>query len=171
MFFHFSEDGGITRFVPHVPRTNLSAAAAVWALDEAHSPLYWFPRDCPRVAVWPRNDREAEAFGSAFATNSRRVHVTERAWEQRMKSCHLYRYTFDPAPFAPWPDADGQYIATEPVTPVAVEDVGNLFEAHRAAHIDLRLVDDLTEWRALALQGPWDFSIVRYHNAQHLPAE
>ena len=55
MLFHFSEDPDIARFLPHVPRTNSSHAPAVWAIDEEHSPLYWFPRDCPRVTAWPRN--------------------------------------------------------------------------------------------------------------------
>ena len=50
--YHFSEDPSIERFVPHVPVTNLQHAPAVWAIDAEHSPLYWFPRDCPRAAVW-----------------------------------------------------------------------------------------------------------------------
>ena len=49
---HFSEDPSITRFTPHVPATNPGQAPAVWAIDAAHAPVYWFPRDCPRGAVW-----------------------------------------------------------------------------------------------------------------------
>ncbi len=40
---HFSEDPSITRFVPHVPRTNPDHAPAVWAIDADHAPVYWFP--------------------------------------------------------------------------------------------------------------------------------
>ncbi|MEP7112276.1 MAG: DUF6886 family protein [Ilumatobacteraceae bacterium] len=62
LLYHFSEDPHIERFVPHVPRTNPSHAPAVWAIDSQHAPLYWFPRDCPRVAVWPRRPQEHADF-------------------------------------------------------------------------------------------------------------
>jgi hypothetical protein len=38
---HFSEDPSIERFIPHVPRTNPTHRAAVWAIDVDHAPLYW----------------------------------------------------------------------------------------------------------------------------------
>lgn len=171
MLFHFSEDSSIAVFLPHVPRSNPLVGPAVWAIDLEHSPLYWFPRECPRVTAWPRNDEEAEAFRAAFETTSHRVHVMEAAWAERMQSCRLFRYSFDPALFEPWPDAEGQYIAKTAVTPTSVEEVGNLFEAHEQAKIDLRLVTTLTTWKARAQQGPWSFSIVRFHNAQIPPAE
>ena len=62
VLFHYSEDPGIVRFEPHVPRTNPDVPAAVWAIDEARAPLYWFPRDCPRVTVW----------ANAYAEDSKR---------------------------------------------------------------------------------------------------
>ena len=46
--YHFSEDPSIERSAPHVPSSNPTQAPAVWAIDEDHAPLYWFPRDCPR---------------------------------------------------------------------------------------------------------------------------
>lgn len=49
VLYHFSVDPGITKLVPHVPRTNPEHRRAVWAIDAEHAPLYWFPRDC-RVA-------------------------------------------------------------------------------------------------------------------------
>ena len=70
MLYHFSEDPAIERFVPHVPPTNPTEAPAVWAIDAEHAPLYWFPRDCPRVTAWPRDDRERMAFRSAFITTA-----------------------------------------------------------------------------------------------------
>jgi hypothetical protein len=57
--YHFSTNPDIKRFVPHVPRTNPTHRAAVWAIDADHAPLYWFPRDCPRVSVWPRGHVES----------------------------------------------------------------------------------------------------------------
>jgi Family of unknown function (DUF6886) len=42
--WHFSEDPSLGRFVPRDGK--------VWAIDEPHSWLYWFPRDCPRACFW-----------------------------------------------------------------------------------------------------------------------
>ena len=52
VLFHFSEDPTLQRFVPHVPRTNPAHEPAVWAIDDDHAPLYWFPRACPRITAW-----------------------------------------------------------------------------------------------------------------------
>ncbi len=166
MLFHFSEDPSIAVFLPHVPRSNPSVGAAVWAIDVEHSPSYWLPRECPRVAVWGRDERERAALRETFGTASYRFHVIESAWMDRMRSCRLYRYTFDPEPFAPWPEAEGQHTAHSPVRPTSVEPVRNLIEQHEAAGIDLRTVDDLAPWKDLATRGPWTYSIIRYHNAK-----
>src|SRR5580765_5788177 len=42
--WHFSEDPGLSRFEPRDGK--------IWAIDEAHRWLYWFPRDCPRATYW-----------------------------------------------------------------------------------------------------------------------
>lgn len=49
---HFSEDPGITRFVPHVAATAQQPEAYVWAVNAARAPDYWFPRQCPRAMAW-----------------------------------------------------------------------------------------------------------------------
>ncbi|MEQ1873576.1 MAG: DUF6886 family protein [Ilumatobacteraceae bacterium] len=166
VLFHFSEDPNISRFVPHVPRTNPEHAPAVWAIDEGHSPLYWFPRDCPRVTAWPRNDDEAAAFRVAFDTNASRVHAIETGWLDRMTSTVIYRYELDASVFAPWNDASGQWICEHEVEPLSVHPIGDLIELHRSAGIELRVVDSLWPLRDLAHRGPWDFSTVRMGNAR-----
>ena len=163
---HFSEDPAIARFVPHVPRTNPSHAPAVWAIDEAHSPLYWFPRDCPRVTVWPRNTSEAAAFKQAFDTDAFRVHAIERGWLDRMSTTTVYRYELDAADFTPWNDASGQWICDHEVAPLSVAPIGDLLGLHRDTGIELRVVDSLWPLRDLAHRGPWDFSTVRMGNAR-----
>ena len=164
--FHFSEDPTITRFVPHVPRTNPTHSPAVWAIDEAHSPLYWFPRNCPRVTAWPRTETEAAAFREAFATEAPRVHAIESGWLDRLTTTTLYRYEFDASDFAPWNDASGQWICVHAVAPLSVEPIGDLLALHRNAGIELRIVDSLWPLRDLAHRGPWDFSTVRMGNAR-----
>ena len=164
--FHFSEDPAITRFVPHVPATNPDQRPAVWAIDAEHAPLYWFPRDCPRVTAWPRDEAERPAFEAAFATSARRVHAAESAWLARIRAVALYRYELPGRDFGPWPDASGQWIADHAVAPLAVEPVGDLLAAHADAGIELRLVPSLWPLHDLAVSDRWDFSIVRMRNAQ-----
>ena len=109
--FHFSEDDSITEFVPHIPPTNPTQRAAVWAIDEEHSPLYWFPRQCPRVSVWARNPAEQETLSRLFETE---VSPAERDRDRLAASDEravLYRYVFDGASFEPWYEADGQFVA------------------------------------------------------------
>lgn len=110
---HFSEDPSIARFEPHIPKTNLSQPPAVWAIDPEHSPLYWFPRNCPRVTAWPRNLDERAEFRRRLATNAPRVHAIETTWLDRVRTTQLYRYDFDASDFAPWPEASGQWISRE----------------------------------------------------------
>jgi hypothetical protein len=167
--FHFSEDPTIERFVPHVPATNPEHTPAVWAIDADHAPLYWFPRDCPRVTAWPRTTAERAAFEAAFATTALRVHAVEAGWLARLRAVELFRYSLPADDFAPWPAAGGQWIAEVEVTPLAVEPVGDILDLHAAAGVELRLVPSLWPLHDLAVSDRWDFSIVRMRNAQPRP--
>ena len=164
--YHFSEEPGIARFEPHVPRTNPDHPPAVWAIDDWHAPLYWFPRDCPRVTAWPRTDDERTAFGAAFHTDAPRVHAIEMGWLARVRATTLYRYAFDADAFAPWDAASGQWISRAAIEPIDVDVVGDLLDAHATAGIELRLCRSLWPIHDLATSGSWDFSIVRLGNAQ-----
>jgi len=166
VLYHFSEDPAINRFEPHVPATNPDQRPAVWAIDAEHAPLYWFPRDCPRVTAWPRSAAERLAFEAAFATTARRVHGAESAWLARIRDVVLHRYELPGADFAPWPEASGQWVADHAVEPLAVAPVGDLLAAHADAGIELRLVPSLWPLHDLAVSERWDFSIVRMRNAQ-----
>jgi hypothetical protein len=162
---HFSEDPAIERFVPHVPRTNPAQRAAVWAIDAGHAPLYWFPRDCPRVTAWPRDPDDVAAFRSSWHTTVPRVHAIESSWLEHLRAVALYRYDLPAAPFLPWPDAKGQWVAYAEVEPRTVEPVGDLLSLHAQAGIELRVTPSLWPLWDLAQAGPWSFSIVRMRNA------
>ena len=162
VLLHYSEDPDITAFEPHVPHTNPDARAAVWAIDPERSPLYWFPRHCPRVAIWANDDDQRQTLKTRFASDAARLQFTPRSWCDEIGACRLYEYRFDPAPFTPWPDAEGQWVAYERVDPTAIEPVGNLLERHSRASVELRFVDDLTLVRRQALEGDLPFSVVRF---------
>ena len=165
MLHHFSEDPTIRRFVPHVPASNPTQAPAVWAIDTAHAPLYWFPRDCPRVTVWPRDESERPAFEERFGTTAPRLHAVEAAWLERMRTVDLYRYDLPATTFRRWEEASGQWISRVEVVPSTVEPVGDLLALHEQAGIELRVVESLWPLRELAISDGWDFSIVRMRNA------
>jgi len=162
---HFSEDPSIEQFIPHVPTTNPTQRAAVWAIDADHAPLYWFPRDCPRVTAWPRTPNDLAAFQATWHTTARRVHAIESGWLDRMRTVALYRYDLPAAPFQPWPDAEGQWIAHTLVKPQAVDRLGDLLTLHVQADIELRITPSLWPLWDLAQDGPWSFPIVRMRNA------
>jgi hypothetical protein len=165
VLFHFSEDPSITSFVPHVPRSNPSHRPAVWAIDEDHEPLYWFPRDCPRVTAWPRNSTEQPNFEKVFCTTARRVHAIESRWLGAMRSTVLYRYTLPAEPFEPWPNASGQWISGAVVEPVDLLAIEDLLACHASASVELRITPDLWPFHDVTVSDMWDFSIVRMSNA------
>jgi hypothetical protein len=162
VLFHYSEDPRISLFEPHVPRTNPNVAPAVWAIDGAHAPLYWFPRDCPRVTVWANTAAQRRRLGHLFGTNRSRVQAAPISWSDEIGACKLYEYRFEGADFDPWFEAEGQWISFRAVTPVEVVPVGNLFERHRTAKVDLRLEPSLGAIREQVVDSGLPFSIVRY---------
>ena len=99
-------------------------------------------------------------------TEAMRVHAIESAWLDRMRTAVIYRYEFDPVPFNPWEDADGQWISNVEVAPVSVTPIGDLLEAHVDAGIELRIVPSLWPLHDVARTGEFDFSLVRMRNAQ-----
>ncbi len=171
LLHHFSEDPSIRVFKPHVPATNPTQRAAVWAIDADHAPLYWFPRECPRITAWPRSTIERRHFEAVLATTATRLHAIEIGWLERMRTAEVYRYDFDPAAFSRWPEASGQWVSYRVAEPVAVSPVGDLFELHAKSGIELRLVPSLCPLVDLVNDDRWDFSIVRIANAVPRDAE
>jgi hypothetical protein len=168
---HFSEDPGITRFRPHVPATNPRHRPGVWAIGHEHAPLYWFPRDCPRVTAWPRTAAERANFAIAWTTIAPRVHAIESAWLDRVRTTTVYRYDLPADAFAPWTDAAGHWFAECEVDPVSVIALPDLLGLHADAGIELRVTPSLWAVHDLAVSDRWDFSIVRMHNARPRDAE
>ena len=166
LLHHFSEDPNIRRFRPHVPATNPDHRPGVWAIDVEHAPLYWFPRDCPRVTAWPGTSDDHDAFAAAWTTTARRVHAIEGLWLDRMRTTTIYRYDLPVEDFSPWPDASGQWLAEHDVEPLSVTALPDLLGLHVTAGIELRIVTSLWPLRDLAVSDRWDFSLVRMHNAQ-----
>ena len=165
LVFHYSEDGTITRFAPHVPQTNPSHPPAVWAMDAEHSPLYWFPRDCPRISVWANTTEQMSLMRDVFETDATRICACESQWVEGMRAARVYRYSFDKALFAPWADADGQYIAAGVVHPLEVDLIDDLMAMHAAAEVELRFTPRLGTLMDRMLASGLPFGFVRIRDA------
>ena len=164
--FHYSEDPSIEVFVPHTPEHRDDVAPGVWAIDEEHSPLYYFPRQCPRILLWSTPSSTAKDIERFFHHSDARMlaHI-ETCWLDAMHSTQLFRYELPTESFAaPTPDA-WMPISRETLEPLSVEPVGDLVGALEAANVELRLLPSL-----LPLRDVWETTLhasgVRLRNAQ-----
>ncbi len=169
---HFSEDPTITRFVPHVAATAQQAEAYVWAVDEVRAPDYWFPRSCPRAMAWTtetssRTDRE-RILGPG---GGERVHAVEYRWLEAMRTVRVFAYRLPADRFRPFgKPVPHAVVATEPVEPLGpAEPIGNLFELHEEAGVQLRVLPNLWPFWDVVVQTTLGFSGIRLRNAAPRP--
>ena len=158
--YHFSEDGAIERFVPRPAPSDPAEPAGVRAVGPDHSPLYWFPRHCPRVSVWASTRSQREVLQDRFGTDALRICAVESSWLDRIRVCHLYRYEFDMAPFRP-ESQPGHFVAIEPVEPIARVRLDDLLGMHAAAGVELRLAPKLGHLVDLILASGLPYHLVR----------
>lgn len=166
MLYHFSEDASIETFIPRINSSHPHLPPLVWAIDEEHSPLYYFPRDCPRVAFWKRPDSSEEdlqRFG-LFKT-VRMVIAIEGAWLDRMNHTQLYMYEFVPDSFTCFDANAGYYVSKETVVPVSVKPVGNLMAQLVHAGVELRITPSQFPLHDALLNSSLQFSMIRMRNA------
>ena len=172
--FHFSEDPAITLFEPRQVRVAAERRAGwewlngplVWAIDEPHSILYFFPRECPRIVVWP-TDRSTEDDRLAWmgTTAARAIAYVEKDWLTRLRGAAIYRYTLPPESFEDIVDV-GMWVSRAPVLPTAVETLTGLDRHLEEANVELRPLDDLTPLRTV-----WNSTLhasgIRLRNARN----
>jgi hypothetical protein len=91
--FHFSDDPGIEIFAPRPLRVAVDRGSdrewlnrpLVWATDAAHCLLYLFPRECPRIIIWPTSATSIEDREHWFGGRScRAIAFVEDAWMNRV---------------------------------------------------------------------------------------
>jgi Family of unknown function (DUF6886) len=137
----------------------------VWAIDDRHSWLYWFPRDCPRACFWAvgsTTDEDVDAWLDGDPT--RRVAVIECGWLERIRSVKLYAYRMPREPFDVVQD-DRFYIASSTVDPIERVVLGDLLARHAAEGIELRIAPTLYPLWDRVVATTLDFSGIRLRNA------
>lgn len=170
--FHFSDDPGISCFEPRpvlvpslrpVGREWLNGPL-VWAIDEPHSMMYLFPRDCPRILIWPLAHTTAEdRFRWMGDTSARAVAYIEAGWFERLQSEMVYRYEMPGATFESLEDA-GMYVSRTAVRPLGCEALISLDTCLAAADVELRVLEDLASLRS-AWNSTLHVSGIRLRNA------
>lgn len=153
--FHFSDDPTIERFVPRPVRVPSERAPGmewlngplVWAVSEARQALYLFPRECPRIVLWPTADStdadREQWWGSSTAPML--AHV-ETAWLERLRTSDLYRYELPAVGFTAVND-DWAWVSATAVDPIRMEPCGNLEDALAEHGTELRVLPSLTPLR------------------------
>jgi hypothetical protein len=165
--FHFSEKPDIFFFEPHVPSSNPDQPPMVWAIDEAHAPNYYFPRDCPRVAFWLTPDTKPEDRELFFAhTSAEWVIAIEAGWLEHVRNVRLYKYHLPGETFQCFDANAGYFVSREPVKPLSVEPVGDPLARLVEAGIELRITPSLWKLHDAVAASTLGFSIIRMRNAE-----
>jgi hypothetical protein len=150
--FHFSEDPGIAVFVPRPVRTPAPRPAGqewlngplVWAIDEAHDILYLFPRECPRILIWPTARTIAEDKAEWFGDGRRRaIAFIEERWASRLRTAIVHRYELPTASFEDLGDV-GMWVSRSPVRPLRAEAIRSLPHVLEARNVEVRTLATLT---------------------------
>jgi hypothetical protein len=168
LLYHFSENPSIERFLPLPNQNNKEMPPVVWAIDEEHSPHYFFPRECPRV-IFSRSESLSKEDERLFFSQSsaRRIIAVELNWISRIQQTTLYKYTFDSAGFKLFDPVAGYYVSKYETVPIAVEPLENLLGCLELVDVELRLTPDLHPLRDMIVSSTIDhFSIIRFQNAK-----
>jgi hypothetical protein len=165
--YHFSEDPTIRVFVPHRAKTSRLDEDLVWAIDDWHAPMYFFPRDCPRACFWPGGQTSDEDRQHWFGhVQARMVIAIEAVWLGRLRSTKLYRYVMPVTPFRLADATAGHWVTRETVMPLSVEPVGDLLTALIAARVELRITPNVIPLWQRVIHSSLEFSGTRLRNAQ-----
>lgn len=164
--YHFSEDPTIERFVPRAPLAHPDREPLVWAIDEWHQPMYFTPRDCPRVLFWPlptTTPADHDRWWSYVA--DRIVLAIEAAWFDRLRTAQLFRYVFNSDTFEDLHDA-GMFVSRDTIVPLRVEPIHPLIDQIRDAGVELRVCRSLVPLANAVINSTLHFSLIRMRNAQ-----
>jgi hypothetical protein len=163
--WHVSEDSSIPRFEPRANPEHDSPEALVWAIDSAHVPAYWFPRDLPRGTFWAIESTTDEDV-ERFLTGDRacRVHAIEAPWLGALRDARVFAYRLPPATFEPYGPAAGYFVSREVVEPLEVVQLDDLIGRHAEAGIELRIVPKLQPLWERVIASTLEFSGIRLRN-------
>jgi len=138
----------------------------VWAIDEWHQAMYLFPRDCPRVLLWPKEESTQEDVDRYLGPSAARiVAYIESSWADTLENTSIYRYQLPTTTFEDLEDA-GMFVSRVAVTPMATTRVEGLPERLASENVELRVVESL-----MPLRDVWNSTLhasgIRLRNAKN----
>ncbi|NKC01279.1 MAG: hypothetical protein GKR90_22660 [Pseudomonadales bacterium] len=170
--FHFSDVDSIKSFVPRpvlVPTQRSEGQESlnsplVWAIDEWHQPMYLFPRDCPRILLWRKDETTKKDLDLYFGSSDARILAyVEESWRAKIESETIYRYELPSESFQSLEDA-GMWVSQTVVDPTETVALTDLPSRLRRESVELRVLDVLT-----SLKGVWNTTLhasgIRLRNA------
>jgi hypothetical protein len=163
--WHVSDDPAIARFEPRAVERHDSPEALVWAIDDAHVPAYWFPRECPRGTFWAVESTSSDDV-ERFLTGDRslRVHALQADWLDEFRAARLWAYLLPADTFERYERANGYWVSREAVEPESVEELGDLLTRHGTAGIELRVLPNLAALWDQVIGSTLEFSGIRLRN-------
>lgn len=174
--FHFSDDRTIARFEPRPVLTPSERSPGrewlngplVWAIEDQRQAMYLFPRDCPRILLWPTGATTAEDKARFWGdADWRMIAYVEAAWLDLIAGAALFRYDMPPRTFESLDDA-GMWVSRAPVTPLGMEVIADLPAALQRQRVALRSVSTLAP-----LADVWSTTLhasgMRLRNARDWP--
>jgi hypothetical protein len=166
LLYHFSEEDNIEIFHPRKHPSFPDRPPMVWAIDGERSPLYLFPRDCPRIGFWATpdtNQHDREKY--LHTTSADKIIAIESGWLDRLQYTKLYRYSFAPDHFTTMDEGAGYFVSYETEQPLTKEPVGTLLEALVQNGVELRIMPSLHLLVEKLPETTLHFSMIRMRNA------
>lgn len=162
--YHFSDRGDIDVFVPRAPLKHPHAEPLVYAMSERESPLYLFPRDCPRISTWVTPETSEDERDQFYAEGAARIKsFIDRAYETAWRTGRIYRYTFSADGFEDC-QGYGDWISRTVQHPIEVELIPNLADAAEEHGMSVEVVDSLVSLG----QRLHDFATMRWTTTLHV---
>jgi hypothetical protein len=140
----------------------------VWAIEDERQAMYLFPRDCPRILLWPTERTTADDTARFWGHEAwRMIAYVEDAWLDAIARATLYCYEMPPQTFESLDDA-GMWISRSPVTPIGMAPIDDLQAALSEQGVALRALPTLEP-----LADVWTTTLhasgVRLRNARNWP--
>ncbi len=131
--------------MPRAPLRHPDTEPLVYAMTEAQSPIYLFPRDCPRIATWVAETTSADDAERFQAAGPARIKsYIDRGDESAWRGGQIYRYTFDSDGFEDGQDY-GNWVSRSPQTPRSVELITDLPAFASEMGMSVQVVDSLAD--------------------------
>jgi len=148
--YHYSDDPAILRFVPRPPSRHSDQEPLVWAIDEWHSPMYWFPRDCPRIIRFA-------PFGKIM------IWIPE-SWVAAWREATLWEYEFDASSGFESLEDHGVWVSRQEVTPLACRELTDLPGLHAERGTKVQIVPSLQP----IAESLYDFEKGEFRTTDHV---